>query len=502
MLDYSFIEILETFSREELKKFKKFILSPYFNTSPKVVKLFEALTKHHPNYGHSSLTKEKFHKKISPELEYNDITMRRLLFDLQNLTEKFIQQLNFERKNIEARTFMVEELVLRGASRMLKKNYKASQRLITETGHINSDICLSKFRFETDTFYHGMIHNKTNRKAFINEESNRLIKGITYLINYFMLEAVKHSETLLTYSRTYNIRNNEKIISEFLDMFDFERLGSFLQKNSEIGSNLVDVYISALKSFLYFNEEKHYWNFKSSLCSNLEKFNLADINFLFGKLIEYCVAKTMYLPGIDPIFDNELFEIYRTMVSKKYYETETNKYFPPDLYRNIIIQSTKVNELSWLEDFIQNYGMYLHPERKSDIINFSYAHLYFERNVYEKSLEFLSRIKMEEFSYAIDAKCLYVKNYYEQEDYDAAYSYIKSFIKFLNESTLLGEYRKKANLNFLKIMTKLINYHSERSKTDLTSLMLQIHKSKELSNRFWLGGKISALQGVKKRAAL
>src|SRR5690242_10642367 len=122
MLDYAFIEILETLTRDELKSFRRFISSPYFNRSAKVVKLFDNISKHHPNYEHTSINKESLHKKISPELPYNEITMRRLLFDLQNLAEKFLQQLNFENKPIEARTFMTEEIVKRGSSRMLLKN--------------------------------------------------------------------------------------------------------------------------------------------------------------------------------------------------------------------------------------------------------------------------------------------------------------------------------------------------------------------------------------------
>src|SRR5688572_17688030 len=100
MLDYAFLEIFETFTRDELKIFRRFITSPYFNRSSKVVKLFDHLIKFYPNFEHPALTKENLHKKISPELAYNEITVRRLLFDLQSLSEKFLQQRNFESKEI------------------------------------------------------------------------------------------------------------------------------------------------------------------------------------------------------------------------------------------------------------------------------------------------------------------------------------------------------------------------------------------------------------------
>ena len=159
MLDYAFIEILETLNREELKQFRRFLLSPYFNRSKKLIKLFDILAKHHPNYDIPSLTKEYLHKKISPELEYNEITIRRLLFDLQNNVARFIKQRNFESKQIESNTFLIEDLVKRGTEKMLNKNYKDTIRMIDNSVSLNSDLFFSRFRIECERFYFGMIHN-------------------------------------------------------------------------------------------------------------------------------------------------------------------------------------------------------------------------------------------------------------------------------------------------------------------------------------------------------
>lgn len=502
MLDYAFIKILESLNRDELKQFRRFLLSPYFNRSKKVIKLFDNLTKHHPNYDITSLTKESLHKKVSPDLEYNDVTMRRLLYDLQNLAERFIKQRNFESKQIESNTFLIEDLVKRGAEKMLNKNYKNTVNKIDNAVSLNSDLFFSRFRIECERFYFGMIHNSINKKSFVNTEADRLVRGLTSLISYFMLEAIKHSETLLEYSRTFNVKKNEELLSSFLDLFDFSKLLDFMRKNSQYGSYILEPYINALQAFVYFNDDSYYFNFKKSLFTNRHKLSLSDNNFLFIKLTGYCVTKIMNSTQIHPVYDSELFENYKMVVDEKFYETEANKFFPIDLFRNIIIQSTRMQELTWLEDFILNYGIQLHPERRDEVINYSYAHLYFERNVYDTSLDYLSRIKMDEFSYALDAKALYLKNYYEQEDYDTAYSYAKSFLKYLNESQLISGSKKEANLNFVKFVIKLINYHSGRSKTNLNSLSLQVKKQKNLSNRFWLANKTQFLENSQQKTAI
>jgi len=499
MLDYVFLDIFETFSRDEIKSFRRFILSPYFNRSSKVVKLFDQIIKYHPNYENSNLTKENLHKKVSPELAYNEITIRRLLFDLQNLTGKFARQLNFEKKPVENASFMTEEIGTRGAGKMFYKNVKAAHSKLDDLGYVNSETCLSRFKLETDQFYFGMINNKVNKKTFVESEAKRLIGGITYLISYFMLEAIKHNDVLLTYSRSFNVKHNEKVISEFINLFDFERLEIFMKKNSMIGNFILEVYLNALKTFLYFDNEFYYREFKKSLYKHMHQLSLNDNNFLFSKLEGYCILKAKN-NSLARHYDNEVFGIYKTFLKEKYYETETNKYIAVDLYRNILLKVIKLKELSWLEDFIQNYGIHIHPKRKTDIVNFSYALLYFERNSFDESLGYLSRIKLDEFSYNLDVKNLYIRIYYERGNYDTAMASAKALRKFINENTMVSENMKAGQENFSKFMIKLINYHNTNSKTDIISLNQQIKKTSDFPGRDWLLNKTRTLDKPIRRA--
>src|SRR5438105_2234991 len=174
MLEYSFIEILKTLDRKELLNFRKFILSPYFNRSRKAVRLFDAIAKYHPHYEHRKLTKEMLHSKVNSGLAYNEITMRRLLFDIQRLLERFMQQVNFERKNIESRVYMTEEIGSRGAAKLFLKNTLHTEEMLEKKGFINSDYCLARFRLETDKFYFSMINNKVSKKDFADVETAKL----------------------------------------------------------------------------------------------------------------------------------------------------------------------------------------------------------------------------------------------------------------------------------------------------------------------------------------
>ncbi len=500
MLDYAFLEILETLNLEELKSFRRFIASPYFNRSGKVIKLFDLIAKYHPNYDNPAITKEKLHNKISPKLAYNETTLRRLFFDLQNLAEKFMRQLQLEKRQAESGIFLLEELASRGTTKMYYKNSKGTKKILDSTDNLDSDICLNRFRLDTDDFYFGAINSKINKKSFVDTEANRLISGITYLISFFMLEAIKHNDTLLAYSQSFNVKYNEKFINQFINLFDFQRLEIFMKANKMVGGHLIEVYLNTLKAFLYFDNEQYYHDFKRSLFNYKDGLSPADNHFLFIRLESYCTLKNLAYVRNDGYFERELFSIYKTVLEKKYYESDGNKYMPVDLFRNILIQSVKLKEIDWLEEFISGYGSLLHPNRQKDVLNYSNALLNFERHAYKESLVYLSRIKLEEFTYHLDMRNLYLKIYYEQENYETAFAYARSFKKYLNKNNLVSPENKHKHENFIKFINKLINYHNSSTKTDLTSLQQKISKCKKLDHKDWLLGKVQSLDKSIRRA--
>jgi hypothetical protein len=107
---------------------------------------------------------------------------------------------------------------------------------------------------------------------------------------------------------------------------------------------------------------------------------------------------------------------------------------------------------------------------------------------------------MEEFSYHLDIRNMYIRIYYEQGDYESAYSAARAFLKYLGENPMLTEDKRSGNVNLVKLIIKLINFHNSSSKTDLTSLRLQAGKCRKLVNKEWLFTKIHELDRSVKKA--
>src|ERR1051326_3937640 len=149
MLDHQIIEILKTFKDEELKNFRNFIISPYFNTSDAVVKMYDALVTFYPGFPSEDLSKESLYAAIKPGMKYNDSTTRNLLADLLKLAENFLNQSNWEKKNNELKTNLLSELTNRNQPKLFWKNIKNIEMTLDLDKNIDSERYYERFRVES-----------------------------------------------------------------------------------------------------------------------------------------------------------------------------------------------------------------------------------------------------------------------------------------------------------------------------------------------------------------
>ena len=114
MYTHQLIELLKTFSEKELMKLFKFLNSPYFNNSKRIIALFQILKKNYPEFDSRSFTRENIFKSIYKKAEYNDSTFRNLMSDLLKLTLKFVMLEGLEKKEVESYFYITQELFSRG----------------------------------------------------------------------------------------------------------------------------------------------------------------------------------------------------------------------------------------------------------------------------------------------------------------------------------------------------------------------------------------------------
>src|SRR5207244_2756512 len=146
-LKSKFIDIIKTFSKEELKEFKDFLNSPYHNSNKNVIKIYELIRKTAPYFDSPLITKEKLFGKIYPGKKYNDTVMRILLSDLLSLGEEFLVSKASKKNKIDEILILLEEFKIRGLDSLYRSNYKYASDELEKMADARSKY-FSKFELE------------------------------------------------------------------------------------------------------------------------------------------------------------------------------------------------------------------------------------------------------------------------------------------------------------------------------------------------------------------
>jgi hypothetical protein len=126
--------------------------------------------------------------------------------------------------------------------------------------------------------------------------------------------------------------------------------------------------------------------------------------------------------------------------------------------------------------------------------------LAFEKEEYEKALNYINKINPQRTSLKLDIKNILLKLYFIMDYNESAISLLDSYKTFLQNNRSISADRKIRHQNFLKVVKQLIKYKSEPAKIDLESIGEHISKSPYLIHRKWLVDNIDNLRKNRKVA--
>jgi hypothetical protein len=479
MLKHQLLEVLKTLTDFEKKKFGKFLSSPYFTNSPKILKLYRILKKFHPNYNSPKLNKHNIHRKLDYGLPYNDSTIRNLIYDLQEYAERFLKQQNFDHKPIKGFIYSRQEFINRGLHDLYEINVDNTDLRLEKSPYVDTEYAMDRFELEADKFHYSFLNDKP-----VSNQPEKLNDGLVNLLVYFTSQAIKNTEYLVSYTRKYGIKKQDTFISEFMKVVDFEKLNGFIRKYSA-PNVMIDTYLSMLKAFTSFDNESNYYEFKKTLVKNAEKLSEDDKNYLFMRLKYYCVIKGYQTKRSKTNFEKELFDIYDMILKKGYYKTNTNPYLPLDLFKDILMQGLKLKKYPWTESLINDNKNKLRPENRKDMYLYSMALLNFDKGQVDNSLNYLKKINNVQFIYNLEVHDMMLRILIDSSQYEKAINLIDSYKESIWHDEITPDDKKDYHTSFVSYANKLIRHKLSGNHVDTKAIAKDIEMSNVL-NKQWL----------------
>ena len=472
------ITLLRTFSPQEHKDFRKFTRSPYFNTNENVARLYEYLFKYAPDFDSSRLERKTVFTYLFPDEPYKEIKIQQFASLLVNLIEQFWVHQQFKEPNPEA--------TLR-----LANTYRQKQLLLYWEKTLLEMDTLPYTDAQQQAFYH--LQQQIQRHETIEAQEKReqephLQAVLGSLNDYFLINYLKYGCKALNYLRfnpqqTYKMPLAEPVIA-------------FATQIANDATPAIQIYLYIWNSLKHPDEEAHFEQLKKLLLQHHRQFTRTEAEEMFVYAHNYCIGK---LNKGEQRYLRELFNLYRFEMEQGIISNAET--LSSSVYRNIITIAQLLGELSWMEQFINNFRQSV----DEDTYIFNLARLRFLQKRYTQTVELLQN-KQDRFGdvlMLLAAKALLLKSLYELftldtdgvNNYDDALeNFIASFIALLQrrKKELLHHYVYYLNLT-QKVRQLLTQQLSGKIKPRyLAGIEQSVQKTTEIAEKAWLIEKIAA----------
>ncbi|MDZ4711825.1 MAG: hypothetical protein SGI89_05815 [bacterium] len=484
MKDSRLIRLIRTFSKEELKSFRKFLESPFLKPARNTISLFDYIAKYYPEYHEKDIKKEKVFGKLFKGEDYNEKKLFNLIFDLTKAAEDFLAHNTLKEDETE--------FLLNLSKGYLNKNLK------DESFRVNK-LIQKKLRpgFSPSLDYVSKLRRLTHLQGAYFIQKNDFGNLIGSKVNYFEVSAIQFiidlSEIMSIKKPAMNTYGNNMeslMVDAITQSFDIKNLLSILERSNYDKKSLITLHYYILKIYEEPDNVSYYYKLRDTFYNSLEEYDREERCLVFSKLVNYCVPRSV---GDMVEFKKEGLEVYKRMVSSNSYSFFEDDYMDVVNYRNIVQYCISLKDTVWLETFLEMYSDKIQPGIRDDLKNLSFASLYFIKCEYEKALVECSKINNEFFLFKTDFKTLMLKIYYELEYFEQAYSLIDSYKHFLANSKEIPDSFREIIGNFVKYYSDILKIKSHSSKESPEFIKQKIEKESKIVNKSWLIEKSNEL---------
>ena len=478
------IQLLKSFSAEEIGSFNHFLESPYFNRSAKQRKFYALLAPHYPKFESSALAKEKLYVKLHGPGKYNDQQMRKLISELFQLANDFIAYEEFKNTPFQMQRQRHAWLSKKGVEKLREQGIEYSEKLFAQHPVKDSHFYLHRWLADFDKFEYQADQYKDAEHKLADKVD--LLGHLRSLDHYYLL---KYFETQLY------ILSVSKLVNEPYNDATFEHAENLAQKHIGQGDVVIDLYyylVQLEKS----DTIDYYQMLKTKFLANDPA--VPEVLALeIAVSLENFIAKKVRAEQTQ--FLTDLMEIYRFMIKHNlvYYKGEIRYY----VYHNVVIAAIRLGELDYVEQFIEDYKLKIAEPYREDLYLYCKAYVLFARGKYNEALQLALRVNPVLYFNKADLKALVARLHYELGMYAQLETTLDSFPYYLADETLPDHFKERYT-NFVKSIRKLAELKQNYSHSEFLKLSNHLKSLSLLQSKKWLNQKmdeIAHLKGVKRK---
>lgn len=468
-------DTIRCLDKDRLKQCRKFLTSPYFNTSKDLVKLFDLIVKNEERAGPT--TKEQAWKKLRGKDPYDDVRFRKFCSDLLKLITRFLSHEYLEQHEFYQYYFLLHELQRVQAKKLIPGAYKKLESALesTDEGYVQQQL---------QTYQYEQLKYLVEEYDLKRSKDSNIERVHAYLDRFYFSEKMYQTNRALTQQRLVNAEYDIHYIDETLHILQLPPL-----------AELPDLQINYL---IYFTikdggNDTAYFNLKNFLLRQGDTFNQKEVMVYYQSAMNYCARR---INQGDSAFVEELFELFLQILDKGLAVQDGQ--FNPWLFRNITIIGIRLKKYDWVENFVEEHKHLLSEEYRDNLVAFNLAVVHYHQKNYKQIISQIRNIEYQDLTYNIDSKAMLLVAFYEEGEYDVLQSHVDAFLAYLNRHKDIAVSRHKPRQFLARFAKRLIRIKPWDQKA-LTKLR-QDMEANPIPETPWLLEKLDEIEGKPRSA--
>jgi hypothetical protein len=473
MYKTSIVKILKNLSKTELRELGKFVQSPYFNSRPEVVQLYDALTQALDSPP-SVYEKEKLFARIAPTSRtYDDAQMRQWIHQLLKVIKAYFVQKEIEDNKTEHQLLLAKAFRKRRMDDFFEKEIDNSLVANVEQPFRHADFHLKNYQIEVERIEHLTLMKRTGEVAY-----DPLMTSLT---TFFISEMLR----LGCVTEAYQTSSKRDLALPLLDeVLKFLRKNDFLIQNRDGKESIVLAIYYNMFQALKTHDATNFKEVKMLLEKYWQLLPKLDALQIYGAAFNFCTKK---INSGEKEYLQHYFDLNQSGLKNG--SLLENGVISKFMYKNAISAGIKLQKYSWVRQFLDDYKPLLHPKDREATYSYNLSFYYLSLNEFEKAQVLLQQSDFGDLQTNLAGKAFLVRIYYETNALDALDSLLDSFQVFIQRQKDIGYY-KDNYLNLIKVIRQIL-------KTDLKDLAkrkelrTQVEATPNIALKDWLLEKLA-----------
>ncbi len=477
-----FLRIIESFRENELGEFRKFVSSPYVASGRNYLPVLNEILRQRASM-RNDISLEELHKRLYPGKKYSAQTLKNRLSELFRIAEEFLIHKSIEKDVIEREKLLLSALIERNLHKFFGSSYKKA--LIKLDNIPDDDNKFNNFIELQKVYLQHLIMTGKFETYFPQYYENSIYQTCLSFISLFEFGIEFRQQDYLNRKYDFNI------VPEILKRINFEEFA----KNSSYSDSpifrLTLLFNHLYKCFENLENETDYFEARK-IFKELKPRLSDEVKLkIFMMSIYYCTHKQNQ--GLKK-YKIELLNLYREKLESGFTADFSANSYPLNNFRDYVLIGIDLNELEWVESFLNEYSKYLPDATRDDEVNISRSKIDLALSHYRESLEHLQNIKPTNFIHYLDVSTLKLCNYYELGMIEESYSEIDKFKHYIRNHKELPKVHRTYASNFLKIYSMLLRAKTDPKFGDIELIRKQIKSTSFINKAGWIMKKLLELK--------